>query len=443
MKPPLSPRPLTQILKALKPEELSIALGCGPLIKERYLHWDQLRHRTPPDGLSSEAWWAGVKIARAGLLKNLPFLDKHSQPFNFGTPDPVLQVLHKIDRNAAGKVEMDSQIVSHEDRDRYLVSSLIEEAITSSQLEGAATTREAAKAMLRSGRKPRDRSERMVLNNYHVMEYIREIKNESLTPELVLELHRIVSTGTLDDPTAVGRLRNPGEQIQVVDSKRSTVLHTPPNSVSLPERLTVLCKFANQSDDSQPFIHPVIRAILLHFMLGYDHPFIDGNGRTARALFYWSMARQKYWLMEYVSISRLLRQAPAQYGRAYLYTETDANDTTYFILHQVSVIERAIQALYGYLKLKSTQQRSAEKLLRHSSKFTNQLNHRQIALLSHALKHPGHGYTVDSHRRSHKVTQQTSRTDLLKLADLGLLEKIKVGRAFVFYAPEDLKQRID
>ncbi len=107
------------------------------------------------------------------------------------------------------------------------------------------------------------------------------------------------------------------------------------------------------------------------------------------------------------------------------------------------MIERAIQALYDYLKLKSGQQRSAEKLLRHSPKFASQLNHRQIALLSHALKHPGHGYTVDSHRRSHKVTQQTSRTDLLKLADLGLLEKVKVGRAFIFYAPEDLRQRID
>ena len=443
MKPPLSPRPLSHILETLKPEELTMVLRCGPLIKERYLHWDQLRHRIPPDGISSEAWWAGVKIARTALLKSLPFLDKNSKPFNFSTPDPVLQVLYKIDRNAAGKVEMDSHIVSHEDRDRYLVSSLIEEAITSSQLEGATTTREEAKAMLRSGRKPRDRSERMILNNYHVMEYIREIKNVHLTPELVLEIHRIISTGTLDDPTAAGRIRNPGKRVHVVDSEHSTILHTPPIATSLPERLIVLCKFANQSDDSLPFIHPVIRAILLHFMLGYDHPFIDGNGRTARALFYWSMARQKYWLMEYVSISRLLKQAPAQYGRAYLYTETDANDTTYFILHQLSVIERAIQALYDYLDLKSSQQRSAEILLRHSSRFTSQLNYRQVALLSHALKHPGHGYTVDSHKRSHKITQQTSRTDLLKLADLGLLEKAKVGRAFIFYAPEDLQQRID
>lgn len=209
------------------------------------------------------------------------------------------------------------------------------------------------------------------------------------------------------------------------------------------ERLEKLCCFANLGEDDEPFVHPVIRAILLHFMLGYIHPFVDGNGRTARALFYWSMARQKYWLMEYISISRLLKKAPAQYGRAYLYTETDDNDVTYFIIHQLETIERAIQALYEYLEKKATQQQSAEKLLRHSPEYASQLNHRQVALLSHALKHPGHDYTVASHRRSHNITQETSRTDLNKLVGMGLLDKVKRGRAFMYYSPNDLHQRID
>ena len=158
--------------------------------------------------------------------------------------------------------------------------------------------------------------------------------------------------------------------------------------------------------------------------------------------FYWSMARQGYWLMEYLSISRLLCQAPAQYARAYLYTETDGNDATYFIIHQLDVIERAIEALHQYLARKTAQQRSTESLLRRSPALASRLNHRQVALLSHALKHPGHGYTIESHRRSHNVTYQTARTDLLALAGLGLLEQHKRGRAFFFFAPEDLEQRI-
>ncbi|MEN8108404.1 MAG: Fic family protein, partial [Pseudomonadota bacterium] len=74
---------------------------------------------------------------------------------------------------------------------------------------------------------------------------------------------------------------------------------------------------------------------------------------------------------------------------------------------------------------------------------SNKLNHRQIALLSHALRHARHGYTVVSHKRSHRVTHQTARTDLQQLVDLSMLDKGKRGRAFVFYAPDDLRERIE
>ena len=444
MKLPLSPPPLAELLRRLGAKEFPRVLsqGLGPLVGGQYFHWDELRHRTPPGGLSHEAWWAGIKITRQGLLRALPFQDKHKQPVLFGMPDPVLRALHEIDRRVGGAIPMETPIVSGEDRDRYLVSSLIEEAITSSQLEGAATTREEAKAMLRSGRKPRDRSETMIVNNFRVMEHIHELRDETMTPKVVLAMHRIVSEGTLDDPTAAGRLRRAGENVSVMDATHSLVLHEPPPAASLPQRLERLCSFANATN-GEPFVHPVIRAILLHYMLGYDHPFVDGNGRTARALFYWSLARSGYWLMEYVSISRLLRQAPVKYARAYLHSEADDNDTTYFILHQLSIIERAIEALYEYIARKTAEQRSAERLLRHAPGLADQLNHRQVALLTHALKHPSHSYTVESYRRSHRVTLQTARTDLLLLARLKLVEQGKRGRALVFYAPEDLRARIE
>lgn len=442
MKIPQTPPPLERLLPHLVQCAFDHAMRVtGPLVGGRYLHWDELRYRNPPKGLTKEDWWAATKIARQGLLKPLPFSDKHGRPFVFGMPDPVMKALHNIDRRAAGSLSMETPIVSGDDRDRYLVSSLIEESITSSQLEGAATTREEAKAMLRSGRKPRDHSERMILNNFHAMELIRALRDESFTPGRIIELHRIVTQDTLDDPGAAGRFRTDSERVHVVDAQHVNVLHEPPDAASLPQRLGALCDFANRSDDAEPFVHPVIRAILLHFMLGYDHPFVDGNGRTARALFYWSLARSGYWLLEYISISRLLKRAPANYSRAYLHTETDANDTTYFIIHQITVIEQAITALYDYLGRKAAEQRNAEDLLRNAS-IPDTLNHRQVALLGHALRHPGHGYTVESHRRSHRVTTQTARTDLQFLTGQGLLEQRKRGRAFVYRAPDDLRGRI-
>jgi len=440
MKVPPSPKPLGLLIE--EQTDLAPLLGVSALVDGRYLHWDQVRHRSPPAGLTHEQWWAGIRMARLGQLRPVPLQDKLGRQLEFAMPDPVQRAVHYIDRLAAGNVEMPEPIVSEGQRDRYLVSSLIEEAITSSQLEGASTTQDVARAMLRSGREPRDRSEQMILNNYRAMQAIRDLKDRTMTPQLLLEVHAIVTRDTLDNPDAAGRLRRSEEDIKVVDERHHEVLHEPPAADTLPQRLQRLCDFANSDESAEPFVHPLIKAILLHFMLGYDHPFVDGNGRTARALFYWSLARSGYWLMEYVSISRLLKEAPAQYARAYLFTETDANDTTYFITHQLDVIEKAIQALHDYLARKTREQASAEKLLRHAPRLSGMLNHRQVALLSHALRHPMHAYTVASHQRSHRITRQTARTDLQHLADAGLVDKGKRGRAFVFYAPEDLRERI-
>jgi Fic family protein len=273
------------------------------------------------------------------------------------------------------------------------------------------------------------------------MLFIREMRNDELTPELILELHRIITENTLENPRASGRLRTDQDDIHVVDATDSTVLHTPPDAGELEARMATLCKFANGHCDGQ-FIHPAIRAILLHFALAYDHPFVDGNGRTARALFYWSMARERYWLMEYITISRILKEAPVQYARAFLYTETDANDTTYFIIHQMDVIRKAIDALHEYIAHKSAAIHATEQLLRTAPELRAQINHRQMALLNHALKHPGNAYHIQGHRHAHNVTYDTARTDLLKLAGLGWMEQQKSGKTHLFIAPADLVERI-
>ena len=280
----------------------------------------------------------------------------------------------------------------------------------------------------------------MIVNNYRAMQYVNEIADEDLTPNLILELQRILTVDTLENPDAVGRFRTT-DDIYVGDQRDSTVIHVPPDAVELPARLESFCKFANASD-TKMFLHPVIRAIVLHFLLAYDHPFDDGNGRTARALFYWSMLRQGYWTMEFVSISRILNSAPAQYTRSYLYTETDENDVTYFILHQLTVIQKAIGDLFEYLKRKSDEIKDLEVLVRKSAKLQNELNHRQLAVLNRAAKNSDAIFTIASHRGAHSVTYDTARTDLLKLNELGLLEKRKSGRAFIFIAASDLQQQL-
>ena len=446
MKIPISPPDLTDLITHAAEKAPSkfvelISLGIKPDPKGKYQHWDKIRHLALPLGISShEDWWLAIKLARKTLYRDIRHKDKYSIPFVYGEPDIVRRLLHEIDIHGGGELKTTEQVANPNTRDAYLINSLIEESITSSQLEGAATTKKVAKEMLRQKRKPRDKSETMILNNYHAMEYIKEISNEQLTPALIYELHRIVSKDTLDNPSAVGKLRS-SDDIYIGDDRDATIIHIPPKSEELQKRMESLCKFAN-IEDSSSFIHPVIRAIILHFLLAYDHPFEDGNGRTARALFYWSMLKQGYWTMEFISISRILKLAPSQYTKAYLHTETDDNDVTYFIVHQLEVINRAITDLLTYLEKKSNDIKTVDQLIRKSPDLHNVLNYRQIALINRALKSPDAVFYVKSHRGAHNVTYDTARTDLLKLVSMGLLEKTKIGKAFAFFATPDLKKKL-
>jgi Fic family protein len=269
------------------------------------------------------------------------------------------------------------------------------------------------------------------------MNFVGEHNKASLTPEMVLELHRIVTEDTLDDPDAAGRLQAHDEDRVGVFDEYGELLHTPPDAADLPHRLQTMCDFANREDENDDYLHPVVRSIILHFWLAYDHPFIDGNGRTARALFYWSMLHRGYWLTEFLTVSSVLKKAPAKYARSYLYTEWDDNDLTYFVLHQLGVMLRAIDELQEYLGRKMREVRDTEQLLK-----TTNLNHRQVALIGYALRTPGATFTFRTHQTSHNIAYQSARNDLLDLEALGLLRKRKTGRAFTFFPVDDLAEEL-
>ncbi|HVV88510.1 MAG TPA: Fic family protein [Kofleriaceae bacterium] len=403
-------------------------------VEGHYLHWDELRHRSPPAGLSHESWWLRLDTTRKASRVDLSLRDTTGTAFGVSNPDSVRRLLYTIDRDAAGRIEM-PPIVSPETRDRYVIAGLTEEAITSSQLEGAATTRRVAKEMLRSNRRPTDAGEQMIFNNYLAMQWIRERQAERPTPAALFELHRILVTDT-DAGHAAGRFRTDEDMVHVVDDDNGEIVHIPPPANQLPQRLDELCRFAT-SEQQGGFIHPVVRAILMHFWLAFDHPFVDDNGRTARALFYWQMLRTGYWVTEFLSISKFLKMAPSPYYRSFLHVET-THDTTYFVLHQLGVMRQAIDDVFAYVRRTAEEDRAVAAKLRADV----ELNHRQRALIARMLKHPLDAYTIEGHQRSHGVAYATARSDLLDLVERGWLEQRKVGRAFVFSPVADLEQRL-
>ena len=443
MKLPTVPPDLTDLLLSFddrRDELLELVRHGRPVdSRGRYLHWDDLRRRPPPNEWTHEGWWLATSMARNTIARELPLRDVGGQPFTFSNVDSIQEMVHVIDRQASGQILADEIVTNLRSSDRYLVSSLAEEAIRSSQLEGASTTRRVAKELLQSGRPPRDTGERMILNNYEAMQVATEFaaSDEPLTPERVLDLHRIVTRDTLDREEDAGRLQTPDDKRIKVIWHDGTILHTPPPAAELPDRLSQLCAFAN-GESAEGFIHPVVRAVILHFWIGHDHPFVDGNGRTARAIFYWSMLRSGYWLTQYLSISNILHQAPAKYARAYCLAETAHSDLTYFLVYQLEVIQRAIAGLEEYLARKMAETREIESLLHGNS----DLNHRQLVIVNDAIRDPLEPFTIQAQARRHRVSYQTARTDLLGLEQLGLFNSTRAGKKFVFSAVDDLSARL-
>lgn len=436
-KSPPSHATLMHQLLGKSPERWRLVFASAPraIVDGRYVHWNKLTYLTPPGGMTTEEWWTGIKWARQAITKHVHVEGEYT--FAFSNPDPLQQMLCDFDRNTSGRVQISDQIVNPHTRDRYVVSAIIEESISSSQLEGASTERKVASDMIRSGRKPRDKSEQMIMNNYVAMQYIRRIAKTPLTVDTIRVIHRMVAEDTLPEED-LGRYRRDDDNIRVEDPATMEVLHVPPPAANIERRLAALCDFANGVSPAGVFIHPAVRAIILHFWLAFEHPFIDGNGRTARALFYWSMLNSGYWLCEYISISRIVHQAAAQYRDAFLYTETDENDVTYFILYHLEVVMKAIDALHAYLRKKLEDTSKTQGLMKKSMLF----NHRQLALLTHAMRHPGAHYSIKTHQTSHQVVYQTARTDLMELQQKGLLSAFKIGKGYVFISPPDIEERL-
>lgn len=405
-----------------------------------YDHWDKLRFRPVPEPYASEDLWAVIKLNRLASRKDLPFRDTRQSPFWYVPTAGFQRALHEIDSNARGLIGVPHGAATPEGRDVYLQKSLIEEPFSSSVLEGAATTREIARKMIEEARAPKTVGEKMVLNNYEAMNYVRGHRGDPLTPALILEMHRLLTKDTLERPEKVGVLRAEGDDVRVVDATTDETLHMPPPAGELKKRLEAICAFANAAPDKGDFLHPIIRAIVLHFMMGYDHPFWDGNGRCARALFYWCALKHGYWLLEYVSISAVIRKAPVQYGTAFLFTESDEGDVTYFINHQLGVIENSIADLQAYLVKKSKELKALAKTF---GALEEKLGKRQIVLIQDALKHPRARFTIAEHQKTHGVSYLTARADLEELASMGLLNKTKQGVMSLFLVPDKLAERLE
>lgn len=405
--------------------------------KGNYLHWNGFIPRSTDFKREEKELAYLILRQRRNLKIHGNLKDENGEPFLF-TENGLMAKLHQISLMET----FEHLKVGEADKNVHLVRGVImEEAISSAQLEGAATTRTVAKKLLESGREAKDDSEKMIVNNWNLIRAAENYKEEPLSLELILLFNKIATENLNENGHVSGEIRN--GPVSVSNTMTGDVIHEPPSYEKLGEMLDMLCEYAN-CDNSKGgnFIHPIVKACVLHFMIGYIHPFFDGNGRTARALFYWYMLKNGYDNFRYISISALLKDAPSQYMKSFLYTETDENDLTHFIDYQLTIIIRALERFTNYINTKVSELDNAIETLK-TSPIYSKLSLHHITILEKALKSGGRIFTVKEVENDFNVSPTSARAYLDKLASMDLLYKTQLkGRTHGYIAPSDLKQRL-
>lgn len=405
-----------------------------------YVHWEKIKYWKTPKNISNLELWAVIKILRSKVFdrKKSAVLDKRGNLFSWNSHLPKLEeFLHEVDLRLGGNLFVTENQISDELQHRLLTRGVMEEAIASSQLEGAHTSRRAAKQILLEGRKPKNKDEQMIVNNYQAMRLIEtELKDKKLDEELLFFLHRTLTQNILEK-SEIARLRRDKDDIIVSDDgSKNEIYHIPPKEAFIKKEIKRLIRYANNELSDSEFVHPVLKAIIIHFWVGYLHPFVDGNGRMARALFYWYLLREKYWAFGYLPLSKVIKSSPAQYRDAYIYAEQDDNDLTYFIDYNINKIRQAMQEFEVYAERKWKENTKMAKI----SRDKYQLNDRQIQLLRYFYKNKDASTSVASHLKVYEASRITAMKDLKDLEKQGFTTSKKTGKFVYYYATDKIKK---
>ncbi|MBF7978881.1 MULTISPECIES: Fic family protein [Rahnella] len=417
-------------LSSVTGEQLEHYLPYARLVDERgrYMPWDEFRHRVNK-GDDQVLAWSFTRRARAFASQFIDYENESGQRAGFNTTASMNETCERVDKSGTTQA-LRQQEERLQGTGAALIPLELDEAITSSQLEGANTTTRVARSMLESGRKPRTESEQMIVGNARLMAEISEHLDEPLSISLIRHLHAVGMEGIDDSKYMPGQFRD-SDDIVIADYD-GNIVHQPPQAANIIERLENVCSWINS--DAGPYVHPLLRACILHFMIAHEHPFRDGNGRTSRALFYWYLLKSGYEAFRFISISNLLYAAPVKYARSYQYTETDGMDLTYFLEYQLSIIRRALDNLYHHIDALVTRRTSLDIMLFKSGAL-QRLTQRQIALVNIMLAAPGKEFTAAEVSQKMGVSDNTARNDLRALVREQLSEEHKTnGQQTVYIA---------
>lgn len=381
--------------------------------QKRYLTPEEIRHRLKQQK-TTEGEWSTInrEIVATRKTGSITFFFKSIEPKFWFYPADIIH--KKIDEIECLGKNLYEQINKHASfKNDFLLDSAIEEAITSAIYEGAHSTRAQAEQLLASGERPKNKDEWMLINNFNAMKWVKENQSTSLTKDVLLQLHRIVTENTLegDDINFQGKFRN------------DTVFVGPHEGIEYSKVEQAVEEMIALTTSNPRYFHPLLKGILVHYFVGYIHPFFDGNGRTARALFYFKSIKNQLNYVELLSVSAYLRTHGKQYEKSFEKVKDNEYDLTYFV-------DFCLDSISSALKEVSRKVRYLLRMVDLKEKF--QLSQSQIGLMQRMALHKFRTIDIEEYAKQISKSREFARQELKKLLDLNLVSEIKVSKKLVY-----------
>ena len=291
--------------------------------------------------------------------------------------------------------------------------ALILESHYSTHIEGTALSLEQAKSILEGkdvkGVNIDDKKE--LLNYKKAMDFISKYlgKEDPVKEGIIRELHKITVEGVRGGKADPGNYRK--AQNYVVNSRTKEVIYTPPPPLEVPYLMRDFVEWLNKTED----LSPLLVAAIVQFQFVHIHPFLDGNGRTARLLSTLILYKTGYDFKRLFTISEYYDKDRPAYYKAIQSVRQNNMDMTAWLEYFVE----GLRSQMVDIQEKGKKIISAENIIRQLKEYN--LNTRQEKIVRYLVIHE----RIDN-QQCQKLCNSIKRTasrDLTLLTKKGILER--------------------
>lgn len=300
--------------------------------------------------------------------------------------------------------------------------TIIKSAHSSTAIEGNKLTLEQVTDLAHGREVMASRKDKQeVLNYLSALEKIDKLSDgNKITEKNILNIHKLVTKQTLDKPSDCGVYRS--RYVVVAKGMTGEIIFRPPSNTDVPELVRDLIDWLNSPGASS--FDPVIEAGVAHYEFVRIHPFIDGNGRTARVLATLILylrgfdAKQFFCLDDYYDTDR------ASYYKALQTVDKRTLDTTRWLAYFVEGVK------VSTLAVKERIVRLSSERLRTTKKGQIPLTERQMRIVEF-INHNGRIANRDV-REMFKISAQASHKEIKKLLELDVVKPVGQGRGLYY-----------